>query len=1608
MKSVALFVILFSVIILVGVTPAFASTSSSHPFLLKWGESGLNSPGKFSNPQNIAIDSKDNVYVTDLGNKRVQKFSSSGAFLKTWGSSGSEPGKFSSPSGITTTNDAVFVVDSQLHKVQKFDHEGNFILQWGIQGSNPGEFLLPNGIASDKNGMVFVVDTGNHRIQKFDSDGNFISSFGKSGTSNDKFISPLGITIDSIGNIYVSDTGDNSIKKFDSDGNFISIINSSVGGTAIKVQGLAIDPEGNLYAIDTGSDRVLRFNTNGIAISVWGSMGIQPGQFKMPKDITLDSKGNLYIVDTNGHRIQKFGTPIVIQEPISTPVAPKTQTVTAPLPAVNPIPGDLTKPIIVPPNDLIIEATGALTPVNVGQAVATDASGIKSLENNAPDKFTLGINTVIWTAIDGSGNMAIATQKVTISDTIPPTISPMPSITIEAENPNQNTIELAEPAVSDTVGVLSITNDAPEFYPLGTTKVTWTAADIMGNTASTIQTINVVDTTAPSLYVPENIIIEAESLDKNQVYLGEATVIDNGQVLSITNDAPEFFAIGNHTVTWMASDSSGNIATDVQLVSIIDTQPPVIISPDPIIVEATSVDANIVNLNTISANDIQAIEITNDAPNVFPIGDTIVTWTATDESGNSSSMEQIISIIDTTAPSITVPDDLIVEASGLEGNIVNLGEIIVEDVSGIASITNDAPESFSLGKTTVTWTVSDIHGNIANSEQIINVVDTQPPEIITPVDIQLEASSMSDNSVDLGQPTVNDLVDIASITNDAPESFPIGMTTVTWTAIDTSGNESTGTQTITISDTISPEITAPEDLKIEAIGPNPMSVSLGDAVTHDIIGIASITNDAPTIFPFGDTLVTWTATDLYGNNATDVQIVSIIDTTAPELTPPPNITVEATDATENTVLLGSPETTDAVGVASITNDAPSSFPIGDTIVTWTATDTSGNYVNVQQTVSIIDTIPPTVSQPKLIQIEATSELDNQIELSTINATDAVGVASITNDAPSSFPIGDTIVTWTATDTSGNYVNVQQTVSIIDTTSPILSVPKSKVVEATNLLSNIVEYGAATATDAVGVASITNDAPEVFSLGLTSITWTATDTSGNQYSAVQQIHVIDTTAPVITPPENITLEAKSLQNNSVVLGEPIVSDGVKLDFVTNDAPSSFSLGETTIVWTATDSSGNIANATQLVTLIDTTPPLITAPNDVVFEATSLNENTVELGIPIASDTVSDVIITNDAPLTFGVGETTVTWTATDENGNSASDAQKISIIDTTVPQIIIPNDITIEAISPTENTIDIGLATATDLVDIASITNDAPSVFPYGQTEVTWTATDTSGNSITDIQVINVVDTTPPKLTVPKNIIVEATSISENIVNIGTANAVDIIQVEALSNDAPEFFKLGDTIITWTATDQDGNSATATQKISVIDTTAPAITPPANIIIDAIALETPISVGLASVSDIIDLQPTLSNDAPSVFPLGDTIVTWTSSDSFGNVNNATQIVTVQACGKDASSFNMIVGTPNDDVINGTPQADLIFALDGDDIIMGGKGNDCIFGGNGSDIIFGNEGDDVIMGDQGNDIIKGQSGNDIIDGLSGMDIIDGGDDIDSCNVSQTDGDMVIKCE
>jgi Ca2+-binding RTX toxin-like protein/sugar lactone lactonase YvrE len=1454
LKAVIPLVVIFTIIGIAGAMPGvFANTSSSHPFILEWGESGLTKPGFFSFPQNLAVDNLGNVYVTDLGNMRVQKFSSDGTFLKAWGGSGTDQGQFHSPAGIIVYNNTVFVVDTQLHRIQKFDLTGNFISKWGSEGKDQGQFLLPNDIAVGTNGTIYVVDTGNKRIQKFTANGEFISEFGQSGTEDGKFVTPMGIAIDNKDNIYVSDTGKNKIFKFDSKGVFSQSYGPNFAGFQIIPQGLTVAPSGNIYIADTGNDRILLLSNEGTTLTSWGSMGIANGQFKSPKDIALDKNGYLYVTDSNGHRIQKFGSPIIPgiteTQPSSTQ---STQTTTS---TITPIPGDLTKPVITPPNDLFIEATSGLTTVSVGQAMATDPSGIKSLTHNAPPQFPLGTTTIIWTAIDGAGNLGIATQVIKVVDTIPPTITALPEIIVEAESPETNIVTLDEPIAKDAVGVISITNDAPEVFPLGETLVTWTATDVASNSKSVTQKVVVVDTKPPKLIAPQDIVSAATSYNQNEIYLGEAVVVDNGNIMSITNDAPQFFTVGNTTVTWTATDSAGNVASKKQLVSVIDTSVPIITPPENLIIEATSLNENVIDLGTPIVSDIQNVTITNNAPQVFPYGETNVTWLAIDPAGNSATVNQAITVIDTTQPTLVIPDDIVFEATSLDNNIISIGNATASDITGISQVENNSPDVFPFGTTIVTWTATDNVGNSISKDQTVTVIDTTAPQIRAPDDIVLEAMDRDANVVDLDIPWAIDTIGVESYTNDAPASFPIGMTTVTWTAVDTSGNTASDTQVVTIRDMTSPTIVPPSDIVVEATSSSGIFIQIGEADVSDIIGIESVTNNAPSLFSLGNTTVTWTATDIFGNTASTDQTISIIDTTSPTIHVPADLTIEAKDAKSNVVNIGVADATDIVGVISINNNAPGGFPLGDTLVTWTAIDAAGNLATAIQKISVIDTTPPSIQAPETVQIEATSQLNNIVELGEATASDFIGIESITNDAPDVFPVGETVVTWTATDLGGLSSQDTQIVRIVDTTPPKISIPKMITVEATSEDQNVIELEGIFADDFVGVTSITNDAPDVFPFGLTTITWAASDEAGNIATGSQQISVVDTTAPSIIAPSDIEQEASNAQNNLVNLGKPQATDLVSVASITNDAPDAFPLGQTIVTWTVTDSSGNTASATQTVSIIDTTPPTIETPKGIEIEATSSDQNIVSLVPPIASDTVSEITITKDAP----------------------------------------------------------------------------------------------------------------------------------------------------------NYLPLGETTITWTVTDSEGNSATTTQKVTVVDTTAPELTVPSDIIIDAISLQTPLSVGEGSAIDLAGSDITITNDAPLSFPLGDTVVTWTAVDSFGNSISSSQTITVQACGKPNSYYNMITGSAEDDIISGTNVSDLIFALEGDDIIMGSKGNDCILGGDGDDIIFGNEGNDNLSGGDGSDVLKGQSGDDTITGGLGVDVIDGGDDSDSCNVGQVqDGDLIVKCE
>jgi hypothetical protein len=204
----------------------------------------------------------------------------------------------------------------------------------------------------------------------------------------------------------------------------------------------------------------------------------------------------------------------------------------------------------------------------------------------------------------------------------------------------------------------------------------------------------------------------------------------------------------------------------------------------------------------------------------------------------------------------------------------------------------------------------------------------------------------------------------------------------------------------------------------------------------------------------------------------------------------------------------------------------------------------------------------------------------------------------------------------------------------------------------------VAHGAATASDAVGVVSLTSNAPAAFPLGTTTITWTATDAAGNAASALSTVTVVDTTRPALVLPADFTREATSA-NGAAVGFTATASDLVDGNVATSCAPASgstFALGATAVVCTASDLAQNTAQASFVVTVVDTTKPVLDWHPDVTATASANSGATVSYGLPTATDLVDPAVNASCSPASgswFNVGTTTVTCTATDSHHNTAT-------------------------------------------------------------------------------------------------------------------------------------------------------------------------------------------------------------------------------------------------------------------------------------------------------------------------------------------------------------------
>lgn len=142
--------------------------------------------------------------------------------VNQFGSQGTNDGQFRGLNDVISTGDFVFVPDYENHRIQKFTSDGTFVKSWGTKGTEVGQLNKPHSMVFDSEGNLYVTDMNNYRIQKFDNNGTFLAMWGSQGTGDSQFLHPHGIGIDSSDNVFVTDAELLNVQKFTSDGKFVT------------------------------------------------------------------------------------------------------------------------------------------------------------------------------------------------------------------------------------------------------------------------------------------------------------------------------------------------------------------------------------------------------------------------------------------------------------------------------------------------------------------------------------------------------------------------------------------------------------------------------------------------------------------------------------------------------------------------------------------------------------------------------------------------------------------------------------------------------------------------------------------------------------------------------------------------------------------------------------------------------------------------------------------------------------------------------------------------------------------------------------------------------------------------------------------------------------------------------------------------------------------------------------------------------------------------------------------------------------------------------------------------------------------------------------------
>jgi hypothetical protein len=422
------------------------------------------------------------------------------------------------------------------------------------------------------------------------------------------------------------------------------------------------------------------------------------------------------------------------------------------------------------------------------------------------------------------------------------------------------------------------------------------------------------------------------------------------------------------------------------------------------------------------------------------------------------------------------------------------------------------------------------------------------------------------------------------------------------------------------------------------------------------------------VFPVGTTTNTFTASDAYGNTNSCSFTITVNDNEFPVLSAMPSSISMSNDAGVCGALVSwnTPTATDNCS-ANLTSSHNSGdfFPVGTTTVTYTATDPSGNTDVQSFSVTVTDNESPVIAGAPMTVTQGNDmgQCSAVVTWPAITVNDNCGATMTSNyNSGDIFPLGTTTVYYAAIDAAGNTDTVSFTVTVTDDELPVVMCPVdiSAGADAGMCSASGISLGTASATDNCSVTSLTNDAPVIFPVGITIVNWTAVDAGGNTVVCTQQVTVTDGEAPLFNScPADVTM-----CEGILVFPPPTAIDNCSIEsLVQTTGPasgSSLGAGNYTIIFAATDSTGNTANCSFQVT-VNAAPSValsLSTPAVVCFDDGNYSLNG---GTP-AGGTWSGNGVTGSSfdPSAAGNGMQAVTYTFTDVNGCTAFATDTITV------------------------------------------------------------------------------------------------------------------------------------------------------------------------------------------------------------------------------------------------------------------------------------------------------------------------------------------------------------